>query len=404
VSVDELQAQLAQAKAKLRAAQAQRQKVATGTRSEQIAVYRAQLEEVRTSIDSQTAQLSQMTENVYTVADEAVHGVADRFFDNPGGVPDLRLPPRGVDDDTLESLRDTLNSRFAKWQQHRTESTAERANRVRALLTETGELLALLASIANRNDVRVAPDKLEALSGARERVANAQTSLAKSQTALSGAQTKHAVAKRQLALAKAGSRSEDISATAANEDEVRAKIHELRERIAGATITAPYSGVITDVSIERGELAKSGSPVLTIADHSSWLVRGEAASRLAPALNEGQSVTITPAGYARSFTGELATVMPALDGQSGALVLEARTAALPDTVKEGQAVSMSVPLTLQGSSHYFVPRAFVGFSYDGPFVETVDGQRHVVDVQSSTDDTYTIGVSDLRASTTIIVP
>jgi multidrug resistance efflux pump len=265
-------------------------------------------------------------------------------------------------------------------------------------------MLELLAAIANRSDVRVDTDKLEALSNARERVASSKTSLSRARTALSSAETAASVATQRLELAEAGSRSEDITAATAAEEEARAKIDELTERIEEGTVTAPYSGVITDVTVESGELAQAGSPVMTVIDDTSWLARGEAASRLAPALDEGQPVTITPTGYTRSFAGELATVMPALRSGSGALVLEVRTNALPNTTKAGQAATVRIPLSQQGDSLYFVPREFVGFSYDGPFVETVGGQRYPVDVRSSTEETFSVAAPELRASTTIIVP
>ena len=46
-----------------------------------------------------------------------------------------------------------------------------------------------------------------------------------------------------------------------------------RAALASAEVRAPFPGVITDLDLKVGEFAASGTPVITIADNSQWVVK-----------------------------------------------------------------------------------------------------------------------------------
>jgi HlyD family secretion protein len=79
-------------------------------------------------------------------------------------------------------------------------------------------------------------------------------------------------AKQALARAKAGSREQEIEAARATRDATEARIAQLRQQIADATIVSPIDGLVTEKIAEAGELLATGAPVLLITDLAKpWL-------------------------------------------------------------------------------------------------------------------------------------
>ncbi len=73
-------------------------------------------------------------------------------------------------------------------------------------------------------------------------------------------------AKQALARAKAGSRDQEIDAARATRDAMEARIAQLRQQIADATVVSPIDGIVTEKISEPGELLAAGAPILVITD------------------------------------------------------------------------------------------------------------------------------------------
>jgi len=79
-------------------------------------------------------------------------------------------------------------------------------------------------------------------------------------------------ARQALVRAKAGSRSQEIEAARAELASMDARIAQLKQQIADATIVSPVDGVVTEKIAEPGELLAAGSPVLVVTDLAKpWL-------------------------------------------------------------------------------------------------------------------------------------
>jgi multidrug efflux pump subunit AcrA (membrane-fusion protein) len=68
----------------------------------------------------------------------------------------------------------------------------------------------------------------------------------------------------------------------------------VRAALANAEVRAPFSGTITNLDLKVGEFAASGTPVVTIADLSSWVVKTTDLTEIdVVRVQEGQPVTLT---------------------------------------------------------------------------------------------------------------
>jgi HlyD family secretion protein len=79
-------------------------------------------------------------------------------------------------------------------------------------------------------------------------------------------------ANQALARARAGSRNQEIEGARATRDAMDARVSQLRQQIADATIVSPIDGMVTERIAEPGELLAAGAPILVITDLAKpWL-------------------------------------------------------------------------------------------------------------------------------------
>ena len=67
-----------------------------------------------------------------------------------------------------------------------------------------------------------------------------------------------------------------------------------RAALANAELRAPFDGTLTNLDLKVGELAVSGTPVVTVADFSSWMAKTTDLTEIDVVnIKEGQPVTLT---------------------------------------------------------------------------------------------------------------
>ncbi len=92
------------------------------------------------------------------------------------------------------------------------------------------------------------------------------------------------------------------------------KITELeiaRASFAQASIYAPFDGVVVEVKIQAGEFAKSGEPVITLADVAHMqIVTTDLSERDAPRVQIGQSANVYIEALGKQVSGKVIRVAP----------------------------------------------------------------------------------------------
>jgi multidrug resistance efflux pump len=68
----------------------------------------------------------------------------------------------------------------------------------------------------------------------------------------------------------------------------------VRAALANAEVRAPFAGTITDLNLKVGEFAAAGTPVVTVADLSKWVVKTTDLTEIdVVSIEEGMAVTLT---------------------------------------------------------------------------------------------------------------
>ena len=82
-------------------------------------------------------------------------------------------------------------------------------------------------------------------------------------------------AQAQLDLLAAGTRAESVTAAEADVAAARAALDQTRAALAESALRAPFAGTVASLSVNAGEQAKAGTPVVRLADLSAWEIETE---------------------------------------------------------------------------------------------------------------------------------
>ena len=102
---------------------------------------------------------------------------------------------------------------------------------------------------------------------------NAYTlALTQAKNAIASAENSLNLAKKEAGLSTAPARSEEVTKSNAGISQAEARVSTIDARIANRSIVAPFSGVVTDVSIIKGETAQT-LPVITVLANNTFTLK-----------------------------------------------------------------------------------------------------------------------------------
>jgi len=127
-----------------------------------------------------------------------------------------------------------------------------------------------------------------------------------------------------------------LKAAQAGYEMARAKREQLQSKIAQAeqeqraaritrdyaALAAPFAGVVTAKSVDPGNLAAPGAPLLTIEREGAYRLEAEIDESKLPAVRAGQSVSVTLDALARTFDARVSEVVPSVDAASRAYTVK----------------------------------------------------------------------------------
>ena len=114
-------------------------------------------------------------------------------------------------------------------------------------------------------------------------------------------------ARTQVALAEASQRQSDA-------------------QLRRARVTAPFSGVVAGLEVERGEVASPGAPLARVVTLDPITVSVAVSDRDIVSIRPGTQVQVTTSARGELFQGEITHVAPAADPRTRAFEVEARVA------------------------------------------------------------------------------
>jgi RND family efflux transporter MFP subunit len=111
----------------------------------------------------------------------------------------------------------------------------------------------------------------------------------------------------------------------------------VQQEIRGATvmrnytrITAPFSGVVTAKSVEPGNLAAPGAPLLTVEREGAYRLEASVDESRLPFVKAGQTVEIDLESLDRRLTAHVSEIVPSVDAASRAYIVKIDLPSVPN--------------------------------------------------------------------------
>ena len=130
------------------------------------------------------------------------------------------------------------------------------------------------------------------------------------------ARSQYETAQKHLESLQSVGRHEEVKGAAGQLESAKGKFAAAEAQLAYSEVRSPISGVVADRSIFAGEMANTGTPLLTIVDVSSVIARINVPPAQAAYLRVGQVARITATDSTLEAAGKVTVISPAVDPQS----------------------------------------------------------------------------------------
>lgn len=149
-------------------------------------------------------------------------------------------------------------------------------------------------------------------------------------------------ARSQLQELQAGTRQEQITAQAARVQQLEASLQALQVDLDKSVLTAPFSGTVSDRSVDEGVVVGGGQPVFTLIEGGSLEARIGVPTEVADGLTVDRQQTVRV--DSKSYTATITALLPELDTTSRTVTV---VLTLPETANPvvGQTAQLAVAET-----------------------------------------------------------
>ena len=162
--------------------------------------------------------------------------------------------------------------------------------------------------------------------------------------ALVQAQSQFDVAQRHLESLQTAGRAGQIKAAQSAVDAAKARLASAQVQVTYSEIRSPIDGIVSDRPLNAGEMASSGSPIITVVNSAEIVARTNVAVRDAQFVHAGDTATIAaPDG---ALTGKVTVVSPSVDPSSTTIEVWIRARNPGEKLKPG----VTSQVTIQSSS------------------------------------------------------
>ena len=257
---------LDQAEAALASAQAQLQELLAGPKEEELAAAQAALSSARASLAVAKARYAALDDQITVLRRNL--DVAQVLLDNARYFYDALAndwqhkdyAPFSPEAETLKDAQTTYDVALARYNVSRANLDDTQLQTARSRVAQAE---ASLAALTDERPVSVA--------GARAQVAQAEASLASLRRdktrQIAAAREQLAQAESSLASLLEGASGEELAVATAQVEQARIALEDAQRRLAQATLSAPFRGLITAVDVHPGEWA--GGTAVELIDPNS---------------------------------------------------------------------------------------------------------------------------------------
>jgi RND family efflux transporter MFP subunit len=141
---------------------------------------------------------------------------------------------------------------------------------------------------------------------------------------------------------------------------------------ANATVTAPFSGIVTRRYVSLGSFVAPGTPVYTVSSTDALEISVPVANSIMKDVRKGDTVEVTPEGSDTSVSGQVFSMAQAVgvSTQSSIARIRFADADVSAMLRPGQYVTVSIPVG-PARDAILIPENAIVHEYDDTFVFTI---------------------------------
>ncbi len=140
-----------------------------------------------------------------------------------------------------------------------------------------------------------------------------------------------------------------------------------------AVVRAPFAGVVSQLSLEQGEVVGPGSPVARLVELDRVELSMSVADRDVVGLREGMAVSVRTDATSHTFSGTLMAISPAADLQTRSFLVKALVENPDRALLPGMIARVSLHETLQDNA-LVIPQDWMVTRMDGLGVFVAEGE------------------------------
>jgi HlyD family secretion protein len=200
---------------------------------------------------------------------------------------------------------------------------------------------------------------------------------------LTQARNQYEMAQKHLDALMAVGKQNAVKSAAGQLESAKGKYMGAEAQLSYSEIRSPINGVITDRPLYPGEMATSGTPLLTVMDVSQVIARAHIPQQDAALLKVGDKATIAAPGEEQPVEGKVTVVSPALDLNSTTVEVWVQARNPGQHLKPGTSVRVSM-LAKTIPDALVIPAVSLLTSEDGKtsvMVAGSDGRAHQKEVK-----------------------
>ncbi|MFA6227036.1 MAG: efflux RND transporter periplasmic adaptor subunit [Candidatus Paceibacterota bacterium] len=390
VSNGDLLAQVEQAKAGLKNAEANLSATMKGSTPEQIALQESQVEKTKIDLIESEKALNDTSIDSYTKSDDSIRNKIDQIFDNPRAqnvelkfnINNFQLK---ID---IEQGRANTEALLTSWDNSLTDQNISVDGKSKLAKDNLNTIKGFLDKVALAvNSLSTADSSLtqtsidtykSAVSTARTAISTAISALASSVNQYKISESALKIAENQLILTKSSATSEEISSKEALVDQAKSVLDNAYAQLAKSVIRSPINGIITSIPAKVGEVIQAGKTAISVISYGEYEVESFVAEADIAKIEIGDmaSTTLDAYGSDTFFDTTVIKIDPAettIDGVSTYKVTF-KFVTKDDRIKSGMTANLDI-ITGQKESVLSVPTRSVYALDNKKFVNIVDPQN-----------------------------
>lgn len=394
---EDIKSNIVNAEANKKGESARLSELKRGLRKEEYTVEENKLNNAKTDLDNAKKDLNNAIIIAFTRADDAVRGKTDKMFSNPrSSNPEILLYVNNfgleakIENSRLpieEALLDMKSITDLTSVDKKIENILKIENYLAKIKDFLDNMSIVVTGLSTTNQPNLSNSELEVyktdIYNARISLNTAIDALITSKNNLENKKSLFALALEQFNLKNASATVESLDTQESKVEEASANIDKYNSDLRRTYIIAPFSGVVSKVDVEKGEIVGAGEEIVALINADEFIIESFVPEREVSkvSLDQNAKVTLDAYGEKENFNSKIIEIDPAETMNDGVATYRIKIIFIEkdNRIKSGMTANIKLE-TKRREDVLILPSRFIIKNEDKNFVYMVGGEKREIKV------------------------